>query len=64
MSGAAYMLGQTRRQGFGAGSLSVQFFVALNYCSSEVNLSGVNGNVIMSGWEDDNLTMRRERLEI
>src|SRR5882762_5361407 len=23
-------------------------------CSSKVNLSGANGNVIMSGWEDDN----------
>jgi hypothetical protein len=23
-------------------------------CGSKVNLSGVNGNVIMSGWEDDN----------
>ena len=23
-------------------------------CSSKVNLSGVNGNVIMSGWVDDN----------
>jgi hypothetical protein len=31
-------------------------FVNVNFafCSSEVNLSGVNGNVIMSGWEDDN----------
>jgi hypothetical protein len=23
-------------------------------CSSKVNLTGVNGNVIMSGWKDDN----------
>ena len=23
-------------------------------CSSKLNLTGVNGNVIMSGWEDDN----------
>ena len=24
------------------------------FCGSKVNLSGVNGNVIMSGWADDN----------
>jgi len=26
----------------------------LRLCGSKVNLSGVNGNVIMSGWVDDN----------
>jgi len=33
----------------------------LRTCSSKVNLSGANGNVIMSGWKDGNLTMKDEK---
>ena len=30
-------------------------------CSSNVKVSGVNGNVIMSGWEDDNPNDEEEK---
>ena len=30
-------------------------------CSSNVNLTGINGNVIMSGWKDDKPAMKEEK---